>query len=513
MPNVHPPRLPRAAARRSPRPADRALRPRRRARHAVRRRRQRRPPAAGHARAPLPRRRLLERHAVRHDRRGRVARLRRARRDARRDRRRRHRPARARVLVGVAASRSRTPSAQARQLLRRRRPRHAARAAVLLQGAGRRGAVTRWFSDVLERCADARDVIVYHIPSLTAVPLSIALIGRLKRAFPGVVTGVKDSSGDWPTTDRLLAEHRDLHILVGDERLLARAVRHGGSRRDQRLLQLLRERLAPMVETRRGRAGTRARWSTSCCRHPGDAGGQGAGRAHRRRRRLRSRSRRRCVRSRTARARASTPPGIASSPRRAHDLPGSRERRRERRRCATRPTSASRAASSTREIRAGQFVSQRELTEITGMPLGAIRELMPRLEADGLIRTVPQRGMQVAQVDVRLIRDAFGFRILIEREAAAAFAQRAPDAAFAKLAGRARGDARRGGERASRRRWSRGRRRVDDGMHATIVDALDNEHRLRRLPRQRAQDPADPAERDASSTPTSSRRSCACTSP
>ena len=37
---------------------------------------------------------------------------------------------------------------------------------------------------------------------------------------------------------------------------------------------------------------------------------------------------------------------------------------------------------------------------------GAIRELIPRLEADGLIRTVPQRGMQVAQVDVRLIRDA-----------------------------------------------------------------------------------------------------------
>ncbi len=39
-----------------------------------------------------------------------------------------------------------------------------------------------------------------------------------------------------------------------------------------------------------------------------------------------------------------------------------------------------------REIRAGQFVSQRELTELTGMPLGAIRELIPRLEADGLIR-------------------------------------------------------------------------------------------------------------------------------
>ena len=40
-----------------------------------------------------------------------------------------------------------------------------------------------------------------------------------------------------------------------------------------------------------------------------------------------------------------------------------------------------------RNIRPGQFISQRELVEITGMPLGAIRELIPRLETDGLITT------------------------------------------------------------------------------------------------------------------------------
>ena len=45
-----------------------------------------------------------------------------------------------------------------------------------------------------------------------------------------------------------------------------------------------------------------------------------------------------------------------------------------------------------RDIQPGQIVSQRELVELTGMPLGAIREMIPRLEADGLIRTVPKRG-------------------------------------------------------------------------------------------------------------------------
>ena len=50
----------------------------------------------------------------------------------------------------------------------------------------------------------------------------------------------------------------------------------------------------------------------------------------------------------------------------------------------------------TRAIRPGQFVSQRELVALTGMPLGAIRELIPRLEAEGLITTIPKRGMQRA---------------------------------------------------------------------------------------------------------------------
>jgi len=80
-----------------------------------------------------------------------------------------------------------------------------------------------------------------------------------------------------------------------------------------------------------------------------------------------------------------------------------------------------------RDIRPGQFISQRELVAMTGMPLGAIRELVPRLEADGLIKTVPKRGMQVAHVDLDLIRNAFQFRLMMEREAVAEFARSAPD--------------------------------------------------------------------------------------
>lgn len=77
------------------------------------------------------------------------------------------------------------------------------------------------------------------------------------------------------------------------------------------------------------------------------------------------------------------------------------------------------------EIKPGQFITQRELVAITGLPLGAIRELVPRLEAEGLIRTAPHRGMQVPQVDINLVRNAFQFRVFLEEAAVRIFARSA----------------------------------------------------------------------------------------
>ncbi len=75
----------------------------------------------------------------------------------------------------------------------------------------------------------------------------------------------------------------------------------------------------------------------------------------------------------------------------------------------------------------GQFVSQRELTQLLDMPLGAVRELIPRLEAEGLLRTVPQRGLQIAHVDLSLIHNAFQLRGMLEREAALHFVKTVSD--------------------------------------------------------------------------------------
>ena len=77
-----------------------------------------------------------------------------------------------------------------------------------------------------------RNVILYHIPGQTAVPLSPELVTRLRQAFPGVIAGIKDSSGDWATAERFLAAHGDIAVLLLSEKLLPPKMR--GVHRDAR---------------------------------------------------------------------------------------------------------------------------------------------------------------------------------------------------------------------------------------------------------------------------------------
>ncbi len=127
-----------------------------------------------------------------------------------------------------------------------------------------------------------------------------------------------------------------------------------------------------------------------------------------------------------------------------------------------------------RDVRPGQFVSQRRLVELTGLPLGAIRELVPRLEAEGLIKTVPQRGLQIAHIDLNLIREAFQLRVFLEKEAVALFARTASDQAIAEMLKEHReiADAIRGGNDSHELEVHA--QAVDWGMHDAFIDALGN---------------------------------------
>lgn len=67
----------------------------------------------------------------------------------------------------------------------------------------------------------------------------------------------------------------------------------------------------------------------------------------------------------------------------------------------------------------GEIVTQRGLMERTGATLAAIRETIPRLEAEGLLKTLPNRGLMVPSLDVRFVREAYRLRSLVESGAVA----------------------------------------------------------------------------------------------
>lgn len=88
----------------------------------------------------------------------------------------------------------------------------------------------RFFAELIERVADPRlSVYLYHFPQMTGVGFSLPLIERLLEAYPDVVTGTKDSAGDWDRIETLCREFPDLEVFAGTERYLLDTLRHGGA--------------------------------------------------------------------------------------------------------------------------------------------------------------------------------------------------------------------------------------------------------------------------------------------
>jgi len=91
-------------------------------------------------------------------------------------------------------------------------------------------AVYTFYARLIDAVGDAAlRVYLYHIPQFSGVPVRPDVVLRLATAFPGVIAGVKDSSGDYANTQALLARVPQLSILVGHEPYLPRLMRDGGA--------------------------------------------------------------------------------------------------------------------------------------------------------------------------------------------------------------------------------------------------------------------------------------------
>ena len=78
------------------------------------------------------------------------------------------------------------------------------------------------------------------------------------------------------------------------------------------------------------------------------------------------------------------------------------------------------------ELKPGQFVSQRELASLIGVPLNPIREAIRQLECEQLIKVYPQKGIQIVECDPKTIHDGHDYRLLLEVAAVRNFAANAP---------------------------------------------------------------------------------------
>jgi 4-hydroxy-tetrahydrodipicolinate synthase len=90
----------------------------------------------------------------------------------------------------------------------------------------------RGYAEVIERVGDPRlRIYLYNIPPVSQVPITLSLIERLLKAYPGTVAGAKDSSGDWDNTKAYLDKFSPdgFDVFPGSETFLLRAMRHGGA--------------------------------------------------------------------------------------------------------------------------------------------------------------------------------------------------------------------------------------------------------------------------------------------
>jgi 4-hydroxy-tetrahydrodipicolinate synthase len=72
-------------------------------------------------------------------------------------------------------------------------------------------------------------LILYHIPPISQIPISPAVIAGLYQSHPHMVYGLKDSGGDPAYLATLTRQFPELRVYVGSAALLAQALRDGAA--------------------------------------------------------------------------------------------------------------------------------------------------------------------------------------------------------------------------------------------------------------------------------------------
>jgi 4-hydroxy-tetrahydrodipicolinate synthase len=85
-------------------------------------------------------------------------------------------------------------------------------------------------AEVIEAVGAAElGVYLYHFPQMSGIGISLALIERLMKAYPGTIRGLKDSSGNWDYSRDVITSFPEIAVYSGSESLLALNAATGGA--------------------------------------------------------------------------------------------------------------------------------------------------------------------------------------------------------------------------------------------------------------------------------------------
>lgn len=90
--------------------------------------------------------------------------------------------------------------------------------------------VLSFYREVIQRVSDPRlQVILYHIPQYSGVPISINIVKTLCAEFPNTIVGIKDSEGNLSFVKEILKTVPQCKVFVGNEKQIPLAVGYGAS--------------------------------------------------------------------------------------------------------------------------------------------------------------------------------------------------------------------------------------------------------------------------------------------
>lgn len=90
--------------------------------------------------------------------------------------------------------------------------------------------VVAFYREIIQRIGNSNlRILLYHIPQFSGVPLSLEIIEALRREFPQIVIGIKESEGNLTFAKTILQTFPNFQVFVGKEKHLVESVHFGGA--------------------------------------------------------------------------------------------------------------------------------------------------------------------------------------------------------------------------------------------------------------------------------------------